>query len=358
MSTSTSSTDLQALLGDDADALLGHTAKAFPAEHLTLPGPNYLDEVFTDSDRNPTVLRNLGTLFNHGRLGGTGYVSTLPVDQGIEPSAAASFSKNPAYSDPLNIIELALAGECNAVATTLGTLGLASRKYVHRIPFICKLNHNAFLHVPNTYDQIMFGSVSQAFDLGAVGVGATIYFGSDDMDRELQQVSEAFAEAHQLGMFTVLWCYLRNSAFTKDGVNYEVSADLTGQANHLGVTIEADIIKQKMAENNGGYTALGKDYGKTSPLVYSELTSDTPIDLCRYQVANCYMGRAGLINSGGASSGATDLAEAVRTAVINKRAGGTGLITGRKAFQRPMGEGIEILQAVQDVYLAPEITVA
>ena len=356
MSTSTSSTDLQALLGDDADALLGYTAKAFPSEHLTLPGPDYLDRVFTDSDRNPTVLRNLGTLFNHGRLGGTGYVSILPVDQGIEHSAAASFSKNPAYFDPLNIIELALAGECNAVATTLGTLGLASRKYVHRIPFIVKLNHNAFLHVPNTYDQIMFGSVSQAFDLGAVGVGATIYFGSEDMDRELQQVSDAFAEAHQLGMFTVLWCYLRNSAFTKDGVNYEVSADLTGQANHLGVTIEADIIKQKQPENNGGYTAVG--FGRTDPLVYDELTTDNPIDLTRWQVVNCYAGRIGLINSGGESKGDSDLAQAVRTAVINKRAGGMGLIVGRKAFQRPMAEGAALIHSIQDVYLSQEVTIA
>ena len=272
------------------------------------------------------MLRNLGSVFNHGRLGGTGYLSILPVDQGIEHSAAASFSKNPAYFDPLNLIELALAGECNAVATTLGTLGLASRQYVHRIPFICKLNHNEFLHTPNTYDQIMFGSVRQASDLGAVGVGATIYFGSDDMDRELQQVAEAFAEAHRLGMFTVLWCYLRNSAFTKDGVNYEVSADLTGQANHLGVTIEADIIKQKQPENNGGYTAIG--FGRTDPLVYDELTTDNPIDLTRWQVVNCYAGRIGLINSGGESKGDSDLAQAVRTAVINKRAGGMGLIVG------------------------------
>src|SRR5271156_2197837 len=257
MSTSTSSTDLQALLGDDADALLGYSAKAFPAEHLTLPGPDYLDRVFKDTDRSPAVLRNLGALFNHGRLGGTGYISILPVDQGIEHSAAASFSKNPAYFDPANIIALALAGECNAVATTLGTLGLVSRRYVHRIPFIVKINHNQFLHYPNTYDQILFGSVQQAADLGASGIGATIYFGSDDADRELQEVSRAFAEAHRLGMFTVLWCYLRNSAFQKDGVNYEVSADLTGQANHLGVTIEADIIKQKLPENNGGYPAIG-----------------------------------------------------------------------------------------------------
>src|ERR1700722_1671628 len=356
MNAMSTSTDLHALLGDDADALLGYTAKAFPAEHLTPPGPDYLSNVFADSDRSPAVLRNLGSVFNHGRLGGTGYVSILPVDQGIEHSAAASFSKNPAYFDPLNILELALAGECNAVATTLGTLGLASRKYVHRIPFICKLNHNAFLHVPNTYDQIMFGSVSQAFDLGAVGVGATIYFGSDDMDRELQQVSEAFAEAHQLGMFTVLWCYLRNSAFTKDGVNYEVSADLTGQANHLGVTIEADIIKQKQPENNGGYTAVG--FGRTDPLVYDELTTDNPIDLTRWQVVNCYAGRIGLINSGGESKGDSDLAQAVRTAVINKRAGGMGLIVGRKAFQRPLREGAALIHSIQDVYLNQEVTIA
>src|SRR6516164_144169 len=355
MSNSTS-LDLHGLLGDDAEALLSHTAKAFPAENLTLPGPDYLERVFAGSDRNPAVLRNLGTLFNHGRLGGTGYVSILPVDQGIEHSAAASFSKSPTYFDPLNLLELALAGECSAVATTLGTLGLASRKYVHRIPFIVKLNHNAFLHVPDSYDQIMFGSVRQAFDLGAAGVGATIYFGSDDMDRELQQVAEAFAEAHRLGMFTVLWCYLRNPAFSKDGVNYEVSADLTGQANHLGVTIEADIIKQKAPENNGGYNAV--KFGKTSKLVYERLTSDHPIDLTRYQVVNCYMGRAGLINSGGASSGDSDLKEAVKTAVINKRAGGTGLISGRKAFQRPMQEGVALLNAIQDVYLTKEVTIA
>jgi class I fructose-bisphosphate aldolase len=335
-------TDLHTLLGDDADALLSYTAKAFPAEHLTLPGPNYLDTVFATSDRSPNVVRNLGTVFNHGRLAGSGYVSILPVDQGIEHSAAASFSKNPAYFDPLNLLELALAGECSAVATTLGTLGLASRKYVHRIPFIVKLNHNAFLHKPDTYDQIMFGSVRQAFDLGAVGVGATIYFGSDDMDRELQQVSEAFAEAHELGMFTVLWCYLRNPAFTKDGVNYEVSADLTGQANHMGVTIEADIIKQK----------------QTDPLVYDELTTDNPIDLTRWQVVNCYAGRIGLINSGGESKGDSDLAQAVRTAVINKRAGGMGLIVGRKAFQRPMNEGAALIHAIQDVFLSDEVTIA
>jgi fructose-bisphosphate aldolase, class I len=350
------SLDLHHLLGDDADSLLGHSAKAFPAEGLTLPGPDYLSRVFTDSDRSPTVLRNLGNLFNHGRLGGTGYLSILPVDQGIEHSAAASFSKNPAYFDPANLVELALAGECNAIATTLGTLGLVSRRYVHRIPFIVKLNHNQFLHYPNTYDQIMFGSVQQAFDLGASGVGATIYFGSDDSDRELQEVSKAFAEAHRLGMYTVLWCYMRNTAFQKDGVNYEVSADLTGQANHLGVTIEADIIKQKQPENNGGYNVIG--FGRTDPLVYEKLTTDHPIDLTRWQVVNCYAGRIGLINSGGESKGDSDLSQAVRTAVINKRAGGMGLIVGRKAFQRPMDEGAALIHAVQDVYLSDEVTVA
>ena len=350
------SLDLHALLGDDADSLLGHTAKAFPSEGLVLPGPDYLSRVFTDSDRSPAVLRNLGTLFGHGRLGGTGYLSILPVDQGIEHSAAASFSKNPAYFDPANIVELALAGECNAVATTLGTLGLVARRYVHRIPFICKLNHNMFLHYPNTYDQILFGSVQQAFDLGASGVGATIYFGSDDADRELQQISQCFAEAHRLGMYTVLWCYMRNAAFTKDGVNYEVSADLTGQANHLGVTIEADIIKQKQPENNGGYNAIG--FGRTDPLVYDQLTTDNPIDLTRWQVVNCYAGRIGLINSGGESKGEGDLAQAVRTAVINKRAGGMGLIVGRKAFQRPMEEGAALIRTIQDVYLSDEVTVA
>jgi fructose-bisphosphate aldolase, class I len=350
------SLDLQALLGDEADSLLGYTAKAFPAEGLVLPGPDYLSQVFTDSDRSPTVLRNLGSLFRHGRLGESGYVSILPVDQGIEHSAAASFAKNPAYFDPLNLIELALAGDCNAVATTLGTLGLASRRYVHRIPFIVKLNHNQFLHYPNTYNQIMFSSVRQAADLGAVGVGATIYFGSDDSDRELQEVSAAFAEAHRLGLFTVLWCYMRNPAFQKDGVNYEVSADLTGQANHLGVTIEADIIKQKQPENNGGYNVIG--FGRTDPLVYSELTTDHPIDLTRWQVVNCYAGRIGLINSGGDSKGDSDLSQAVRTAVINKRAGGMGLIVGRKAFQRPMAEGAALIHAIQDVFLSDEVTIA
>jgi len=350
------SLDLHALLGDDADSLLGHSAKAFPSEGLVLPGPDYLSRVFTDSDRSPAVLRNLGSLFNHGRLGGTGYISILPVDQGIEHSAGASFSKNPAYFDPANIVELALAGECNAVATTLGTLGMVSRRYVHRIPFIVKINHNQFLHYPNTYDQITFASVRQAFDLGASGIGATIYFGSDDADRELQEISHAFAEAHQLGLFTVLWCYLRNAAFSKDGVNYEVSADLTGQANHLGVTIEADIIKQKQPENNGGYNAIG--FGKTDPLVYDELTTDHPIDLTRWQVVNCYAGRIGLINSGGESKGDSDLAQAVRTAVINKRAGGMGLIVGRKAFQRPLVEGAALIHSIQDVYLDNDVTIA
>jgi fructose-bisphosphate aldolase, class I len=350
------SLDLHALLGDDADSLLGHSAKAFPSDGLVLPGPDYLSRVFTDSDRSPTVLRNLGHVFNHGRLAGTGYISILPVDQGIEHSAAASFSKNPAYFDPANIVELALAGECNAVATTLGTLGMVSRRYVHRIPFIVKINHNQFLHYPNTYDQILFGSVRQASDLGASGIGATIYFGSDDADRELQEISLAFAEAHRLGMFTVLWCYLRNSAFQKDGVNYELSADLTGQANHLGVTIEADIIKQKQPENNGGYNVIG--FGKTDPLVYDQLTTNHPIDLTRWQVVNCYAGRIGLINSGGESKGDSDLAQAVRTAVINKRAGGMGLIVGRKAFQRPLTEGAALIHSIQDVYLDKEVTIA
>jgi class I fructose-bisphosphate aldolase len=344
------------LLGDQADDLLSHRCETIDASLLHLPGADFIDRVMTDTDRSTATLRALRGMFNHGRLAGSGYLSILPVDQGIEHSAAASFSKNPAYFDPLNIIELALAGECSAVATTLGTLGLASRRYVHKIPFICKLNHNAFLHVPNTYDQIMFGSVQQAFDLGAAGVGATIYFGSDDMVRELQQVSEAFAEAHELGMFTVLWCYLRNPAFTKDGVNYETSADLTGQANHMGVTIEADIIKQKQPVNNGGYNAIG--FGKTDPLVYDELTTDNPIDLTRWQVVNCYSGRIGLINSGGESKGDSDLAQALRTAVINKRAGGMGLIVGRKAFSRPMAEGAALIQSIQDVYLDPAVTIA
>ena len=346
------------LLGDDADSLLSHTSRTIDRSLLHLPGPDFVDRIYVDTDRNAVTLRNLQSLFSHGRLGGTGYVSILPVDQGIEHSAAASFAPNPIYFDPRAIVELAIEGGTNAVASTLGVLGAVSRRFAHQIPFIVKLNHNELLTYPNRADQVMFASVQRAWELGAAGVGATIYFGSEESTRQLIEVSHAFEAAHQLGMFTVLWCYLRNPAFKHDGVDYHLSADLTGQANHLGVTIEADIIKQKLPENNGGYNALGPDYGKTSKLVYSELTSDHPIDLCRYQVANCYMGRAGLINSGGASSGATDLAEAVRTAVINKRAGGTGLISGRKAFQRPMRDGVELLNAIQDVYLSSEITIA
>ena len=350
-------TDIQGLLGDEADSLLTHVSKGIAREDLTVPGPDIIDRVYKDSDRSPQVLRNLQALFGHGRLGGTGYVSILPVDQGIEHSAAASFAPNPAYFDPLNIVELAVEGGCNAVATTFGVLGLCSRAYAHRIPFIAKLNHNELMTYPNEFDQIMFGSVDEAYNLGAAGVGATIYFGSPESHRQIIEVSEAFQAAHQLGMFTVLWCYLRNPAFKQDGVDYHVAADLTGQANHLGVTIEADIIKQKLPENNGGFNAF-KGYGKTSKLVYDSLTTDHPIDLTRWQVANCYMGKIGLINSGGASSGATDLAEAVRTAVINKRAGGTGLISGRKAFQRPTSEGVELLNAIQDVYLDSSIDIA
>ncbi|MGP8058692.1 MAG: class I fructose-bisphosphate aldolase [Acidimicrobiales bacterium] len=348
--------DIRELLGDEADSLLGHEAKAFPAEGLVLPGPDFVDRVFSQSDRSPAVLRNLAKVYNHGRLGGTGYLSILPVDQGIEHSAGASFAKNPLYFDPANLCELALAGECSAIATTLGGLGIVSRKYADKIPFIVKLNHNDFLHYPNTYDQVMFATTRQAIDLGAVAVGATVYYGSEQSDRQIHEVSEAFAEAHRNGLFTVLWCYLRNSAFKKDGVDYHVSADLTGQANHMGVTIEADIIKQKQAENNGGYNALG--FGKTDPLVYDQLTTDHPIDLTRWQVVNCYAGRIGLINSGGESKGDTDLAQAVRTAVINKRAGGQGLIVGRKSFQRPMGEGAALIHAIQDVFLDPGITIA
>ena len=348
--------NIDELLGDEAAGLLGHVATGIPKDMLSLPGPDHIDRVFIQSDRPPQVLRSLQSLYDHGRLGGTGYVSILPVDQGIEHSAAASFAPYPAYFDPLKIVELAIEGGCNGVASTFGVLALASRRYAHRIPFIVKLNHNELLTYPNTYDQVMFGSVDQAFDLGAAGVGATIYFGSDEATRQLQEVAEAFARAHELGLFTVLWCYMRNPAFATDAADYHVAADLTGQANHLGVTIEADIIKQKLPENNGGFTAL--KFGKTSSKVYSELTTDHPIDLTRWQVANCYMGRIGLINSGGASSGESDLAEAVRTAVINKRAGGTGLISGRKAFQRPMDEGARLLHAIQDVYLDGAITIA
>ena len=348
--------DLEKLLGDDAQDLLSYESTGIPRDDLTLPGPTFVDEVFAASDRSPQVLRNLQALYSAGRLGGTGYLSILPVDQGIEHSAAASFAPNPAYFDPANIVELAIEAGCNAVASTFGVLGIMSRRYAHKIPFIVKINHNELLTYPATHDQVMFGSVDRAFDLGAAGVGATIYFGAEESMRQLQEVSDAFERAHELGMFTVLWCYVRNSAFKVDGVNHEGSADLTGQANHLGATIHADIVKQKQPESNDGYGAVG--FGRTHPRVYEELTSDHPIDLTRWQVANCYMGRVGLINSGGASSGAGDLAQAVRTAVINKRAGGTGLISGRKAFQRPMAEGVELLNAIQDVYLDDSVTVA
>jgi len=355
------SSRLEELLGDEAENLLNHKCETFDASELHLPGPDFIDRVWAQSDRNPQVLRNLQSLYDHGRLGGTGHVSILPVDQGIEHAAGASFAPNPLYFDPENIVRLAIEGGCNAVASTLGVLGAVSRKHAHRIPFIVKINHSELLTYPNAFDQIMFSSVQRAWELGAAAVGATIYFGSEEGDRQLVEVARAFEEAHRLGMFTVLWCYLRNSAFKKDGTDYHLSADLTGQANHIGVSIEADIIKQKLPENNGGYLALNSDgvsYGKTNDLVYSKLTTDHPIDLTRYQLINCYLGRAGLINSGGASSGQTDLAEAVRTAVVNKRAGGTGLISGRKAFQRPMDEGIDLLHAIQDVYLNEQITVA
>jgi class I fructose-bisphosphate aldolase len=348
--------DYQHLLGAEAASLLEHKATAFPKELLTTPGPDFLDQVFAWSDRSPSVLRALGSLYGHGRLGGSGYLSILPVDQGIEHSAGASFAKNPAYFDPAKIVELAIAADCSAVATTLGVLGTVSRRYVHKIPFVVKINHNDLLHYPNTYDQVLFSSVQQASDLGATAIGATIYFGSPESDRQLQEIGAAFAEAHRLGMATILWTYLRNPGFKKDGVDYHTSADLTGQANHLGVTIEADIIKQKLAENNGGYNAV--NFGKTDPLVYSQLTTDHPIDLCRYQVANCYAGRIGLINSGGEAKGDGDLANAVRTAVINKRAGGQGLIVGRKAFQRPLDEGVALVNAIQDVFLDPAVTIA
>ncbi len=349
--------DLHALLGDEAESLLTHICSGITKEQIHQPGPDFIDTMMVPTDRSPQVLRNLGSLYNHGRLAGSGYVSILPVDQGIEHSAAASFAPNPMYMDPANIVELAIDGGCNAVATTFGVLGSVSRRYAHRIPFIVKINHNELMTYPNAFDQIMFGSVQQAYDLGASGVGATIYFGSEQATRQIQEVAKAFKQAHDLGMFTVLWCYLRNNGFKVDGVDYHVSADLTGQANHIGVTIEADIIKQKLPENNGGYNAL-PGYGKTSPLVYDTLTTDHPIDLTRWQVANCYMGRIGLINSGGESKGAGDLAAAVKTAVINKRAGGQGLISGRKAFQRPIADGVALLQAIQDVYLDTSITVA
>ena len=349
-------TDIEALLGAEAQALLGHQCKGITRDELTLPGSDFVDRVFRDSDRPVPVVRNLASVYAHGRLGGTGYLSILPVDQGIEHSGAASFAKNPAYFDPANLCRLAIEGGCSAIATTLGGLGVVARSFAHKIPFIVKLNHNDLLHYPNTYDQVMFASVRQAADLGAVGVGATIYFGSEHSDRQLHEVSAAFSEAHRLGLFTVLWTYLRNPAFKTAEADYHVAADLTGQANHLGVTLEADLIKQKQPENNGGYVALG--FGKTDPLVYEQLTTDNPIDLTRWQVVNCYAGRIGLINSGGESKGAGDLAQAVRTAVINKRAGGTGLIVGRKAFQRPLADGVELLHAVQDVFLDDGVTVA
>jgi class I fructose-bisphosphate aldolase len=345
---------IKELLGQEADDLLNYTAKV-SRDMLHLPSPDFLDRVWVHSDRNPQTLRSLAALHNHGRLAGTGYLSILPVDQGVEHSGGASFAPNPIYFDPENIVKLAIEGGCNAVASTFGVLGSVARKYAHKIPFIVKINHNNFITYPNKYDQILFAQVEESWNMGAVAVGATIYFGSEEADRQIQEISEAFARAHELGMATILWCYLRNSAFKADK-DYHTSADLTGQANHLGVTIEADIIKQKLPTNNGGYRAL--KFGKTHDKVYTDLTSDHPIDLCRYQVLNNYAGRAGLINSGGESKGASDLAEAVRTAVINKRAGGMGLISGRKAFQRPMKEGIELLHAIQDVYLNKDITIA
>ena len=350
------------LLGDNASKLLDHTSQTIPKENVQLPGPDFIDRVWAISDRPTRVLRSLQSLFDNGRLAGTGYLSILPVDQGIEHSAGASFAPNPQYFDPENIIKLAIEGGCNAVASTFGVLGTVGRKYAHKIPFIVKINHNELLTLPNKFDQVMFGTVREAYNLGAVAVGATIYFGSDESTRQITEISEAFAQAHELGMGCILWCYLRNSKFKTPEGDMHSSADLTAQANHLGVTIQADIIKQKLPERNGGYkaveTALGGSYGKTSKLVYEKLTTDNPIDLVRYQVANCYMGRCGLINSGGESKGASDLAEAVRTAVINKRGGGMGLISGRKAFQRPMNEGVQLLNAIQDVYLSDEITVA
>jgi fructose-bisphosphate aldolase, class I len=346
---------LEQILGDDAP-LLQHQCKTIAKDLLHLPGPDFVDRIVAASDRTPRVLSALQRLFDNGRLGRTGYVSILPVDQGIEHSAGASFAPNPAYFDPENIVKLAIDGGCNAVASTLGVLSSVARRYAHKIPFILKFNHNEFISYPNAYDQIRFASVRQAFDMGAIGVGATVYFGSEESKRQIQEVSEMFEEAHELGMFTVLWCYLRNPAFKTKDVDYHLAADLTGQANHLGVTLGADIIKQKLPESNGGYTAL--NFGKTHKAVYSQLSSDNPIDLTRYQVANCYMGRAGLINSGGASAGESDLKDAVKTAVINKRAGGTGLISGRKAFQRPVAEGVALLNAIQDIYLAKEVTIA
>jgi class I fructose-bisphosphate aldolase len=347
--------NIKEILGAEADSLLNHQCKTIDKSSLVHPGPGHIDQNWALSNRSPQVLRSLANIANAGRLGGTGYVSILPVDQGIEHSAGASFAPNPVYFNPEKIVELAIEGGCNAVASTFGVLASVSRKYAHKIPFVVKINHNEFLSYPNTYNQIMFGTVEEAWNLGAAAVGATIYFGSEESERQIVEVAEAFERAHELGMATILWCYLRNSGFKKDGVDYHAAADLTGQANHLGVTIQADIIKQKMPENNGGYNAV--NFGKTHPKVYSELSSDHPIDLCRYQVANCYMGKVGLINSGGAS-GENDLQQAIKTAVINKRAGGCGLILGRKAFQKPMNEGVQLLNAIQDVYLAKDIDLA
>lgn len=351
---------IQEMLGGDADSLLGYSTPKISKEHLHLPAGDFIDRVWLDSDRSPAVLRSLNSMFTHGRLAGSGYLSILPVDQGIEHSAGASFAPNPIYFDPENIVKLAVEGGCNAVASTYGVLGSVARKYAHKIPFIVKINHNELLTYPNKSDQIMFGTIEEARNMGAVAVGATVYFGSEESGRQIIEVAEAFAYAHELGMATILWCYLRNPKFKGKEGDMHTAADLTGQANHLGVTIQADIIKQKLPERNGGYNMLNVEssYGKTNPKIYSELTSDNPIDLVRYQVANCFMGRAGLINSGGESKGASDMAEAVRTAVINKRGGGMGLISGRKAFQRPMAEGVEILNAIQDVYLCDEVTVA
>lgn len=349
-------TDIAALLGNDAESLLNHTCQGIRRDSLHLPGPDFIDRVMIDNDRSPAVLRNMQNFFNHGRLAGTGYLSLLPVDQGIEHSAGASFAPNPRYFDPANIVELALEGGCNGVASTLGVLSSVARRYAHKIPMMLKLNHNETLSHPAIYDQTMFAEVEQAHDMGCVAVGATIYFGSHESRRQIMEISEAFERAHQLGMVTVLWAYLRNPAFKQDGIDYHVSADLTSQANHMAATLKADIVKQKLPENNGGYTAVG--FGHTHDNVYSELTTDHPIDLARYQVANCFMGRAGLINSGGGSKGHTDLGDAVRTAVINKRAGGMGLISGRKAFQKPMNEGIDLLHAIQDVYLSKDVTIA
>jgi len=351
---------IQQLLGSEAETLLAHESKTISKDQLYLPGGDFVDRVVSQSDRNPMVMRSMQTLFGTGRLAGTGYLSILPVDQGIEHSAGASFAPNPQYFDPENIVKLAIEGGCNAVASTYGVLGSVARKYAHKIPFIVKINHNELLTYPNAFDQVMFGTIEQARNMGAVAVGATIYFGSDNATRQITEVAEAFAYAHELGMATILWCYLRNSKFKTAEGDMHTAADLTGQANHLGVTIQADIIKQKLPERNGGYNVLNTEssYGKTNPKIYSELTTDNPIDLVRYQVANCYMGRSGLINSGGESKGSGDLADAVRTAVVNKRGGGTGLISGRKAFQRPMAEGVELLNAIQDVYLCKDVTVA